>query len=217
MDIGKLPETVLFDEGSKAYDEKKWEESVMYFQELLFRQPTHIRARELLAIAQMNAGRISDCIANYDYLLMDDPENPDHLGGKGVALISIGREDEGIRLLEESLCIRNNMIFRGVLIRLRGEPIDILDIRGIGEKHKTPVFDGYISISSSDVVEEIALKCIEHKAMVKVRDVCREALLNIEHIEEMLELVAGNTGIQGNLTIVDDIVLIEFQRTDAKP
>ncbi len=211
-----MSEGDLFDEGSKAFLDQKWEDSLIYLGELIWRAPTHLKGRELLAMAQSVTGRHSEAIDTYDYLLEDDPDNADYLGGKGTAIFSAGREDEGIILIQKSLRTKNNKEYRGFLIKMRGGPINLLEIKGLGEKHREKM-DGLVTIKTSDAMQEIAELCFKHNAMVKVQDVMMECLVtDLKTIEKLLEIVGGNIGIQGNLAQVDDLVLVEFLKADKK-
>ena len=214
MKIENMSEGDLFDAASESFIAKNWAETIEYLDELLRRAPTHIKGRHYLAMVQNITGRYRESIDNYDLLLFEDPDNADYIAGKGSVLISAGFKEDGIKMIEKALEIENIKEYRGALIKLRGEPINLLEIKGIGEKYREKI-DGMVMIKASDLAQEIAEKCYQHNAMVRAEDFMREALAtDLKSIEKVLEIVASNTGIYGNLAVVDEKLLIVFEKKE---
>ena len=214
--IDELSVGNLYDAGHTAMSNHQYEDSVKYFEELIRKAPTHLKGREMLALTQAMVGREEDAIENFDFLLEDDPENADFLSGKGSALFRIGKEEEGIKLIKESLRIKNNKELRGQLIKMRSTPINLIEIKGMGENYITRQGD-YVIVKSTELLTEIGEKCIEHSAMVKLDDVAREAhVSDIKTLEKLLETIAGNKKVEGHIAQVDDLLLIEFEKTDTQ-
>jgi hypothetical protein len=85
--------------------EQRWESAAAALEQALRDDPGHFEAGLRLAWVDLERTRWPEALARFERALAARPDHPSARVGRGIAMVRVGRVDEGIRLLEEAVVL----------------------------------------------------------------------------------------------------------------
>jgi len=213
--LAKKTEDMRADEllrrGREAFDENEYEKGIRFLSSLIERHPEHLDGRILLADCHMKLKQYDEVYNQCEYILKIEPNHATAYFSYGLALVRDSKYEEGMEKLKRAteLAPRNDHFKDSY--QMMKYAARRLDITGLGAKY-TSHADGMVTIRTTEILTEIAEKCLEEDKAVSLYQVCIECNEMPEDLPKFLNLVSENTGIKWRTMKIGKSDFMVFER-----
>ena len=206
-----MPANELFKKAGEAINARKFDDAVKFLSSLLAKHPEHLDGRVLLADCYMLLKKYNEAYAQCDYILKTEPNHAAAHFIYGLTLIQDSRHDEGMERLKRATELApENEHFRNGYYAMKYDARR-LDITGLGAKYMQHMGD-MVAIQITELLTEVAEKCVKEDKAVSVAQVCIEGGQRPEQLPMFLKMVSENTGIKWKTIKIGQSDFMIFER-----
>ena len=127
-----MKEIDLFNNGTKAFSEQKWEEASEYLRILLNKTPTFTQGRELLALSLIQEQKAEEALEHVKFLINTNSQKALYYVQLGSIYQIQERTDDAIWEFTHALELEENAQYRGMLLYLKTPDIPLINVENVG-------------------------------------------------------------------------------------